>query len=60
MSPTQDSEKKIVLCKKGDDITRFDGTNLVTYMNIDSVMDIKNFISHHTFEKWPLCLLCPL
>ena len=25
-SPTQDSEKEIVLCKKGDDITRFDGT----------------------------------
>jgi hypothetical protein len=25
-SPTQDSEKKIVLCNKGDDITRFDGT----------------------------------
>jgi hypothetical protein len=24
-SPTQDSEKEIVLCKKGDDITRFDG-----------------------------------
>jgi hypothetical protein len=24
-SPKQDSEKKIVLCKKGDDITRFDG-----------------------------------
>ncbi len=29
-SPTQDSEKEIVLCKKGDDITRFDGT-LVKY-----------------------------
>ena len=26
-SPTQDSEKEIVLCKKGDDITRFDGTS---------------------------------
>ncbi len=25
-SPTQDSEKEIVLCKKGDDITSFDGT----------------------------------
>ncbi len=25
-SPTQDSEKKIVLCIKGDDITRFDGS----------------------------------
>ncbi len=25
-SPTQDSKKEIVLCKKGDDITRFDGT----------------------------------
>ncbi len=25
-SPAQDSEKEIVLCKKGDDITRFDGT----------------------------------
>jgi hypothetical protein len=24
-SSTQDSEKEIVLCKKGDDITRFDG-----------------------------------
>ncbi len=24
-SPTQDSEKEIVLCKKGDNITRFDG-----------------------------------
>ncbi len=27
-SPTQDSEKEIVLCKKGDDITRFDGSAL--------------------------------
>ena len=26
--PEQDSEKKIVLCKKGDDITRLDGTYL--------------------------------
>ncbi len=24
-SPTRNSEKKIVLCSKGDDITRFDG-----------------------------------
>ncbi len=30
-SPTQDSEKEIVLCKKGDDITRFDGTVLRFY-----------------------------
>jgi hypothetical protein len=29
-SPTQDSEKEIVLCKKGDDITRFDGSYLFT------------------------------
>ncbi len=27
-SPKQDSEKKIVLCKKGDDITRLDGTDI--------------------------------
>ena len=27
-SPTQDSEKEIVLCKKGDDITRFDGSHI--------------------------------
>ncbi len=26
-SPKQDSEKKIVLCKKGDDITRLDGNS---------------------------------
>ncbi len=25
-SPTQDYEKEIVMCKKGDDITRFDGS----------------------------------
>ncbi len=27
-SPTQDSEKEIVLWKKSDDITRFDGTGV--------------------------------
>jgi hypothetical protein len=26
MSPKQDSEKNMVLCTKGDDITSFDGT----------------------------------
>ena len=31
-SPTQDSEKEIVLCKKGDDITRFDGTCKTVYI----------------------------
>jgi hypothetical protein len=42
-SPKQDSEKKIVLCKKGDDITRLDGNRnkLVTIY--------KNFISNHDF-----------
>ena len=28
-SPTQDSEKEIVLCKKGDDITHFDSSWLL-------------------------------
>jgi hypothetical protein len=28
-SPTQNSEKEIVLCKNGDDITRFDGSPIV-------------------------------
>ncbi len=32
-SPTQDSEKEIVLCKKGDDITRFDGKEFSSLTN---------------------------
>ncbi len=35
-SPKQDSEKKIVLCKKGDDITRFDGVLVSSVADPDS------------------------
>ena len=48
-SPTQDSEKEIVLCKKGDDITRFDGTvkwgNIVFGFNI--VTSLSKCLSGH-------------
>ena len=44
-SPTQDSEKEIVLCKKGDDITRFDGTEL---------FEEKNNVQEKIWNIWQL------
>jgi hypothetical protein len=36
-SPKQDSEKKIVLCKKGDDITRLDGKLTILLVSIQYI-----------------------
>jgi hypothetical protein len=57
-SPKQDSEKKIVLCKKGDDITQLDGMQLTYLLKLQStVWESFNFLTTTTIIPTETTLL---